>query len=400
MARVIADILNAHPVEFSHLIEQWEAKTGRKGHDLSLYSDMRTKAAQAIKQLRLDPTDTVQGELYYALQDRARLDNEWLAEKLSISRQDSQEETIKKIVNWLKTLSSSDKVWVGKPNYYRALLKKQPPKATMKAIGLRSVDSMLKRNSVAEILAYASELESADWQKKLSQSLRKSRPVDFDDCEIECIYVSKDRRSKLEKSGFPVAKIVTPNFNLGALVIIPPPSRFPLDVLALTVLIAEAIYEIRKHSALYRILSVRKDFGEHIMAINSLGITRASLALSDIGWNSLHRHLVGNEFIMSRLEQPHISREDLMAQSSVDVLMKLDPRFGYWKGLEYAVYGPIDGQVISLNIVDVALNASNQRSNRLSSSDYARMRLWEELWARYLTSDHVIEDVIDSYVKQ
>lgn len=399
MARVIADILDADTLAFNQLVEKWEQRTGRRGHDLSLYSDMRSRAIRAIKELGLDPADTIGRELYYAIQERAKQDNRWLAERIGVSKSDNPEKALKKIIKWVVSQAEPTSVWACKPSLMKTFIKKQPPKTVMKSLGLRSIDSMLKRNNAAEIVTLASGLETPEWNSRFRQQYKKCRPVDFAERPLEWIVLSSERVEKIKARGYPVNRLTSPNYELGTLMIIPPPYRFPLDVLAAVVSIAEAIYDIRKHAALYRTLSVRKDFGAQLEAIASLGITKATLAMSEIGWNSLHRHLVGNDLVVAKIEQPHLGKEDLLAESSVRFLVKQDPRFNYWKDLEYALFTHSDLYPVSLNIVDVVMNASNRLPYNQGSLSYARMRLWEELWARYLSSDQVIEDVIDSYLK-
>ena len=123
MARVISDILDADTLHFNHLIEKWEHRTGRHGHDLKLYSDMRTQAVSAIKDLGLDPTDTVSGELYFALQERARQDDEWLAEILKISKSDDPKRVVEKSVKWVSKNAESLDIWVLKTSFARSFLK-------------------------------------------------------------------------------------------------------------------------------------------------------------------------------------------------------------------------------------------------------------------------------------
>lgn len=399
MARIISDILNVDTVQFNHLIEDWERRTGRRGHDLTLYSDMRTRAVSAIKLLGLDPSDTIEGELYYAIQERARNDTIWLAKHLGIKPSDTPENMLETVVSWVVENAENTSVWGCKQAVIRTYLKKQPPKSVMKALGLRSVDSMLKRNSAAEIIILANELESPEWNVKFKNNYKKCTTADFDERQIQFLTLTADRQEKLKKTNFPLSRLVSPNFELGTALLSPAPYRFPLDVLAAVVSIAEVIYEMRKHSALYRTLSVRKDFPLQLYAIVTQGVSKASLSISDIGWNSLHKHLVGNEYVLSRLEQPHVTEADMSAESSIRFLTKRDSRFEYWRDLDYAIYTGTGRQPVSLNIVDVVTNASNRIPYTKGSVSYARMRLWEELWARYLASDHVIEDVIDSYLK-
>ena len=399
MSRLISDILETDLVKFNHLIKSWEERTGHEGVDLKLYSDLRHKALKAAEKLGLDPTDTIPKELYFALQERAKQDNTRLSMQLNTKDHDSPQDVINKAVKWTLKESLTDQVWAVKQIKVKSILKKCSPKATTKAMGLRSIDSMLKRINTSEVLASVNQIESDDWQEKLINEYKKLKPSDFDNTKIKGYVFDKTRTKKLIKAGYPANQFITPCYELGSFVVLPFNSRFPLDVLATVTMLAEIIYEIRKHSALYRILSVRKDFGNQVSAIALEGVGSATNKMSEIGWNSLHRHLVGNEYVISRFEQPYWSSDDLRAESSIDFLVRNDPEFEYWKDLEYTFFHNDNHQPVSLNLIDVAVNSSNKIPHHESSMRYGKMRLWEELWARYLKSDHVIDEIVDDYLR-
>lgn len=397
MAKVLADILDIDSLAFKHMVEQWEARTGRAGHDLKLYSDMRIRATAAVSELGLDPTDTISSELYFALQERARQDNQWLADIIGITPNHTPEEMTNKVVKWSLKQLKHKKAWAMRPALLRSLLTKQPPKHVMKVLGLRSVDSMLKRNSPSEILLLANQLESADWNKRFFAKYKKIAPLDFDLEPINLSVVSSARVEKLHKAGFPTRQICFTHHETATVILHSPKYRFPLDVLALTLLTLDAVSEIRSRSAFYRLLSTHKKFGEFLAQVAQEGVLATSLKLSDIGWNSIHRHLVGNEDFLASVEQPHVMADDFQADWPLAVLVSLDPRFEYWKELDYSVFVSGNNQPVSLNILDVVINAANRHDHGVGARTYGKKRLWEELWARYLSSDSVAQDIVKTY---
>lgn len=399
MSRLISEILDTERISFKHLIDDWERRSDKQGHDLGLYSDMRVRAIAGVKMLGLDPTDTISHELYFALQERARQDNEWLENYLKISSKDNPEEVLKKVTKWVTKNSKMLDAWVCKPALLKNILKKQPPKVLMKALGLRSVDSMLKRNTIAEVTTLAYELETADWTAKFKQNFKKFKVGDFDVKKISFGIVETERAPKLAKAKLNITKIVLPNYETGSVILVPPKTRFPLDVLALTATLLESVSDIRRHSAYFRILSVRKDFGQQFYEVSSRGIIRASSNISEIGWNSIHRHLVGNEDFMSQIEQPYITYEEFSVQPALNLLGTHDPRFEFWRDLEYVFFHGRKEPVVSMNLIDVVSNATNRVPYRGAKNTYGKSRLWEELWARYLTHDNVAEEIIDKFLE-
>lgn len=399
MSRLISDILDADRVGFKHLIDDWERRSGKQGHDLRLYSDVRSKAVDAVKILGLDPTDTISGELYFALQEKARDDNVWLADVLKVSVNDKPEDVVKKCLKWVTKNSKHLDAWVCKQAPIKSLLKKYQPKILMKTLGLRSVDSMLKRNSVAEVLTLAYEVESDDWVEKFHQNYKKFNISNFDQEKISFGVVEKDRIQKLEKAGVNVTKVVLPNYELASVLIVPPKNRFPLDVLAIVAVLSETLADIRKHGAYFRMLSVRKDFGHQFYELTTKGILGASGNISEIGWNSIHKHLVGNEEFMSQIEQPYISHDEFTTLPAINLLAEYDPRFKFWENLEYVFYHNHSHQPVSFNLIDVVTNTTNSTPHHEAKNIYGKSRLWEELWLRYLSHDNVAEDIIDKFLQ-
>lgn len=398
MSRLISDILGANRVEFNNLVSDWERRSGHPSNDLKLYSDIRTRAIRAIRELGLDPTDIISGELYFALQDRAKSDNSWLADILNIKPGSTPEELITAIVKWVNRNNKSSVSWTLKPSVMRGFIKKIPPKGVMKVLGLRSVDSMLKRNSVAEIMNLANELESPDYHKKFAVNYKKLKSSDFDEKKTDFEVLTKSRIAKLEKSQMNLSKIILPNYALGSVLIIPPKSRFPLDVLAITMILAEVVSDIRRYGAYYKIISVRKDFAEQFGVTVSQGLMKASSQISEIGWNSIHKHLVGNEDVVGIINQPHITGDEFDHTPAIHLLAEVDDRFNYWQDLEYVFYQTPDQPPISLNLMDVVMNKANHNHFHNQSGVYGRSRLWEELWTRYLTNDRVTEQIIDKII--
>ncbi len=184
MSKTLANIFDHDRVEFSHLVKDWESRAGGPNHDIALYSDMRSRAVQAVKKLGLDPVDTINTELYFALQERARQDNERLAGIIGIKSSDNPDDLLKKVTKWVTKNSHNIELWMVRSSVVRSIIKKNPPKNVMKSLGLRSVDSMIKRDNIGEILSLSEELESNAYRQKLITAFKKINVSDFDQRKV------------------------------------------------------------------------------------------------------------------------------------------------------------------------------------------------------------------------
>ena len=267
----------------------------------------------------------------------------------------------------------------------------------MKALGLRSVDSMLKRNSAHELYIYAKHIESKQWQSKFTEKMKRMAPSDFDTHPIEPIVVSAERANKLRTSQFPMSQLVTPNYETGAILVIAPPRRFNLDSLAVVLALLESVSELKKHSAYFRSISVRPDFAERVLGVLTSGLPKLSKR-NHATWSSFYRHLVGNEAVRVKIEQPHIVASDFAATPATDILANVDSELAFWSGGDYVFYVDTHGNHVSMHVVDVVTNASNKLPYSMSRADYGRARLKDELHARYLNEQQSFEEIIDEFL--
>ena len=223
MSRLISDVLQAKEPDFSHFINDWELLAGSPGVDVRLSSELVTVSKNAIKTLGLDVNDTTNEELYFALIKKASQDNQLLEAHLSISQDDSPTIMASKVIKFSIGLAKSRSVWVVKPSVCKKILKENPPKKLLKGLGYRSIDSVLKRESPALILALGASTDQA-FKKRLITQYKKLTPADFDLRKIEVIPLSSEKLKKLQKAGYQIEDQIIPAYEAGALVITQQPT--------------------------------------------------------------------------------------------------------------------------------------------------------------------------------
>ncbi len=383
MARIIADILDIQPLVLQRALDTWEVELGLPKHDIRVLGDMRARVRQAVDRLGLSSSDIDSRELYFALQGQALRDDALLAARYGVSNDDSADEMCRKVVAGLQGQLNDQSVWAMKTSSLKAVLKTQPPKHVMKALGLRSIDSMLKRNDPGEILVYAKSLETPEWNEKLHTKLKKVHVSDFDAKVVCPRQLSAERHVKLAKTDYPVSRMVSIEPLTGGLFVMPPRSRFNTDVLALAAAIVDGVEQLRKTSAYFRALSVRNDFGLQIYNVLTYGLSRASHKIAGIGWNSMYRGLVGNDAVLADIEQPYLSQHDFSHISMYSLLDQPGDAMS-WGDLDYVLHHA-DGQMpVSFHVMDVVTNASNRLSYENQVHAYAKQYLADELLSRYM----------------
>ncbi len=164
-------------------------------------SDIAVQRKKALGALNLDVSDTTPRELFHALCQRAVITNQALQYELKISDTDSPEKVIKAAIEFIGTLTIKRDIWTIKHSVIKQLLKKQCPKKLLKVLGLRSIDSVLKRTSSHELITLAYQLENEEWNGKMRGFYKKLKPVDFGANKSSIYVVNKSRVEKLHKGG-------------------------------------------------------------------------------------------------------------------------------------------------------------------------------------------------------
>jgi hypothetical protein len=389
VSKLISDILGAKQPEFSQQISDWERMIGNPGIDIRLSTSLRELAKKQIAKLGLDAEDTSQRELYHALTRRLLADNERLAKKLEVDANLPPNELSAKIVKFVKDKVDMPQTWQIKSSRIKKLLKANPPKALMKATGYRSVDSLTKREKIAEVIALGRALDPS-WHKRLCDSYRKISPSDIEQKKTQILTPSASRLARIEKKAkLPKGQIATVN-ELGTVVLFPSKLRFQADVIANAAILIEALREIKLAGALLKLLSVRKDFGKQASRLLESG-SHSSAKYLPVRWSSICHYAYKNR-LTPEFTQPHISQEDIDVMPSATQFAIAWPELNYWYGTDYLGIADGDGPV-SFSLIDVVLNTSNNLPFEDRSADYLRNALWDELHSRYLKYPEIQSEI-------
>lgn len=386
MARLISDILQAPEPAFTHELKRLEALAGNPKIDLKLISELVQKAQTLAGELGLDRQDTTAKELYYALNKQVLRDNNSLAQKLGITESNSPEEVTRACVDYFEQFAKGTLLWTVKASVIRAQLKKNPPKRTLKILGLRSIDSAIKRESVSQLALFATFCESKTWNDNYNLMASKIKNNDFDRKPINISIVEKKRIDKLLKAGAQLGHFIYKHDETAGIIVVSPSRRFSGDVLYIFDSLLKESNELRRWSAFAKYASVRADFSKWLVTMRIRGFDHASTQYFKLGWSPLHQLLHKKSLAAGpAIFEPHLDHED------VELFDHGKDRI--WQ-YSYLVKGG-DGLIISCNISDAILNATNQTPPERAVNIHGRRALYNELFSRYLNDERVMTDYLE-----
>lgn len=397
MSRVLSQLLAAKEPLFSRAIEELETKSGNPSVDVRLVAHIGAVVRAKIKELGLDPEDTTGKELYHALQALVRIHDQYLATAIGTSPDANLTDQFHHIKQTIDNLPLPNKAWVIKHSVAKKLLKAHPPKKVMKQLGYKSIDSMLKRENVAEMIAASRFLETKTWMNKFVKSYAKLGPSDFEIRHIELLVADEDRYK-----GSALDYIYQQKHNIthlkehGIVLILPLPVKHMRGAtITIMPLVLHYINEIRSYSSFFKMQQVRPDFGTVLVdTILNDPHKAAKIGNQHVHWRIIQRHF-GNQDPTAHPElfEPHVQPEDLHWRRAESVLYWLEPALKFWEDLDY-VAALYPDSIVSLGLMDNAVSYCNGLEYGQQSVGYTRSSLWNKIYADYIGQDNFESQII------
>lgn len=391
MARVLAELLGAAEPGFRQQLARLEQAAGLPSADIKLMMQVVNETRAKIRELGLDPHDTTGPELYQALQTRLRTDESRVRESLGVLTVGSPTEVLEAVKRKLDKLEVQKHAFVLKQTAMRQLIKKLQPKATMKALGYRSMDSMLKHEPVPQLLAATLLIESPEWHRRRLDAYKKFSPRNFETRAVSIYVPTAKQWPKLAAQHVAASKHnIVALSELGAVVLLP--LEEDLSGLAITTMLLsiDALNDIRARSSFLKLQQVRPDFGDvlHETMLHE-PVTEADLAGQQLPWKVVQWFYGrGQAEYHPEVFEPHVQPEDLRWHDGEAVLADMHPTLEFWQNSQLLALLD-NGQPVSMNMLDVSLALCNGLDYPDRVIHHMRANLGRELFARYLHQDNL-----------
>lgn len=392
----LADLLLAKEPLFSEGLKELEQRSGHAGADVQLLAELATKSAAALAGLGLNSQATA-NQAYKALMNRIEQDNLRLAKLVGAPDDQTLETLTPRLVETVRTANIPRSCFVLKESVAKLLLQNHPPKAIMTRLGYEDVVTMLRHEDVAELFVALRFAETPDWLNSFNASYKELTPSDFEQRDIKVIVFSPDKWGDVAEH-FVQKKLhnLTHSKEMGVVGIVPTQVKTmkgaPLKMLPL---LLHYHNEIRLYSAYFKLIATKKNFGEVLGTTLIAGTPKVNIyADHHIHWRVIQRYFgkLGDESHPEVFE-PHVQPEDLHWRSAEESLYVIDPQLKFWKDMDY-VGTKLGNDVITFNLMDIALGYSNDVSFHDRYLYHFRESLWNEVFARYMGSEVLRSQVL------
>ncbi|MDQ3123286.1 MAG: hypothetical protein M3Q14_01225 [bacterium] len=396
MSNLLSQLLAADEPLFSISLKQLEEASGCQGMDVRLISEIPQTVHQKSKLLSLDSKDTTGEELYHALLNKIRLHDKHLVRHIGGSEPDDVQTLIPLIKKAVDKAKLPRNAWVLKKSVAKRMLQQYPPKKIMEHLGYSSVESLTKRENLAEIYGALRFAESPAWLKRFNASYKELTPSDFENRDIEIIIMDKNRWGSIAEE-FILKKRhnITHLKELGVILMLPTKLEklHGITITALPLLL-HYFNEIRLYSAFFKLQQVKANFGRIIAETLNADIrSAASMAGNHVHWRVIQRYYGKLEHEKHpEIFEPHVQPEDLHWRKAEEQLYLIDPELGFWKDLDY-VGVMANNTPVSFNLMDVSMAYCTGAPYEHRIVFHMRESLWNEIFIRYM-GHKVLEEQI------
>ncbi len=401
MSHVLSDLLGAAEPSFTNKLRALEAESGHNGVDVVLVSDIARVLRQKLRELGLDPNDTTSLELYHALQSLLRQHDEFLRQAITKQRVATLNVLLPELIAKIDALTLPKSGWSLKLSVAKRLIKQFPPKKLMRLLKYRSVDSLLKRESVEKIFAGMQLVESVNWRRRFIARYKQLQASDFEDRPIKLFWLDEPALARVASERALANK---PNMlllqELCTVVVLPILSE-PASggLLLITAWILEAANQLRRFSSYFKLNQVKANFMQLLIKTLMTGeLGGFKLGQRNFSWQDVYYYYGRpNGSALPEEFGLHVQPEDISLIDPHEVLYQLEPALSFWRGLRY-VGMVADDRPVSLNLLDVALNAGNNLAYQQRLAPHLKTALWQELAARYLAQPSFERLLLDQFV--
>ena len=394
----LSKLLDAKEPLFSLSLRQLEKFSGKKGVDVKLIAEINSKFHERTKELGLDSKDTTGPELYHAMLDRIRKDNERVTRMVGGTDHSDILDLMPRLLDVVKQTKTPQDCWVLKRSVAKDILREMPPKKMMDHLGYKSIDSMLKREPFDELYVALRFSEGGDWLNEYNELFKKVSPSDFETRKISFVLMDHDKWVDLA-GGFTKKKLhnITHSKEMGIITVVPMHvSHMPGMTLKSLPLLYHYINEVRLYSAFFKLIQVKKDFAAEIVeTLIADPEDHAVLAGQNVHWRVIQRYFgkLKDEYHPEAFE-PHVQPEDLHWRKAEELLFELDPHLGFWHDLDYVARMEEDGYPQTFNMMDVSFAFSNSEKYTDRYFYHFREALWNEIFMRYMGEDVLKEQIL------
>lgn len=398
MSKFLRDLLDAEEPVFTLSLKDLEKASGGYATDVRLIGDIVAETQSAIKELGLNSGASGR-EVYFALLARIADDNKRVAQIVGGNDPDDIRHIVPYLVDAANKVTFNRRVFVLKHEKAKEFLRIMPPEKLIEHLGYKDVEELFEKEDFGELYTALRFSEGPEWLNKYDELFKTVEASDYEERDIEIVVMDHDKYVDLAEH-FVKKKLhnVTHTKEMGVIVVVPVHAkRWKGLTLKTLPLLLHYMNEVKLYSTFFKLKSKTvKNFGEVVMQTLIADPDAGSqMAGKHVHWRIIQRYFGKlKDEAHPEAFQPHLQPEDLHWRRAEDLLYEIDPKMTFWKDRDWVGYN-FDGDIVTMNIIDVALSYSNNEGFDTRLIYHFRESLWNEIFARYMGMKLLKEQVLN-----
>jgi len=379
--------------------------SGKKGVVDKIIKENDERVEEALKELFPQKKSFKAEEVFWALINKTKETDQILFNYFGYEK--SAEIGARNLINATKDLAGKLTGFYLKKEKAAELLKLNPPKNIISALGYNNIDEALEKEDVFEVFCALRIAESEDWLNNVFfEPYHNLKKEDFEQREIK-IMVLPDRCINIAKK-FLGEKLhhMSHLKEMGIVFIIPIKKQLPGEVLYLLFMILHYTYEVDWHSRLFEKYSQTSDFAKKMIAALKVEVSSMPLPNGEkMSWRLAPKYLAKHNPDDPRLFEPHISPEAwhyTRAGKAIKKFSKDNPELGldFWKDSDVVCeYFPSEDVLVSFDMFDNGISLLKQSNFESKYLYHQQEALWNKIFIRYLGEEALDKIMMDNLDK-
>lgn len=412
----IAKILRVSKQMIADLEAAMERATGKVGVIARIVEENDALVRNRLEQLGLSGKDSKAVEVFDALTSKVEADDLKVFEAAGVFSL-RLETTAQKICDFVTSITPPGEGYFLKLDKAAELLKAEPPKKILAALGYASVSEMLAREDIREVYSALRFLEDPAWLNDIFfKQYEQLTLKDFEWRKIHLQALHQKWAAAAEKFVAKKYHNVSHLKELGVIFVIPIFLGISGETLRLVSLLNHYLHEVAYYASLFEGFMKKSEekFATHLIsALRGDVIARRLPSFTAEAerprWLIVQRYLAKDDENDWRLFEPHINPEALHWQraendmlSIANVVRGFHNGLDFWGGLGWAGdYFPTETGVpvlVSFNIVDTVM-ALVKEKELIKYLYHQQEAMWNKIFTSYF-SEGELEDWSKRYIIQ
>lgn len=349
---------------------------------------------RSLKKMDLSNGSINFDSVYEGLNQKVKKHEQELYKQVGVTEEDfgSEDKSIKafeRVAESARQIVTQSSGFFLKKKYAEKILKERPPEKTMESLGYKSVDEMLSKEDVGEVISALRFTESNDWMHETFKvAYSNFKPSDFEERDVELRvlgnqwkevakkYVAKKHHNVSHLKEFGII-FVNPIAQVGT-------GKFLRDF----ALILHYFHEISFYSKLFKRHSESEGFNDKFISLLR-GDVLEKKEVDKGEWLIVQRYLWKENPEDPRLFIPRINPEALYWRRAQQDLVNFSKKesnidLDFWDDLDF-VGGVFSNDLVSFEMEDNAMSTVARHEGTGEKFFYhQREALWNRIFANYV----------------